>query len=253
MIRRTTTSIFSVIAWLFLACIGANATQVQVVHYVYDDVGRLVQEVYDNSTVVVYTYDDVGNRTAFLIDTAPDAPSSPSIANGATGVPTSGTISWTGSDPDSGDTLAYDLYLDTNTVPVTHVGSALSSPSFNFQNLTCGTTYYWTVKATDQHGISNVGASAVWNFRTSGCVRNATASTFHETVQGAYDNASDHDTILSQSVLLTGNFSANRDITVTIDGGYNADFTLNPDKTTIQGVVNISNGTVTMTNYIIAQ
>jgi YD repeat-containing protein len=34
------------------------------VSYVYDDLGRLVEVVYDDGTTITYTYDDAGNREA---------------------------------------------------------------------------------------------------------------------------------------------------------------------------------------------
>lgn len=34
------------------------------VSYVYDDLGRLVEVVYDDGTTIHYTYDDAGNREA---------------------------------------------------------------------------------------------------------------------------------------------------------------------------------------------
>jgi len=37
-------------------------TVAQAVTYVYDDLNRLTQIVYDDGTVITYTYDEVGNR-----------------------------------------------------------------------------------------------------------------------------------------------------------------------------------------------
>ncbi len=37
--------------------------------YTYDNLGRLVQVVYDNGTTIVYTYDAAGNRTVQQVTT----------------------------------------------------------------------------------------------------------------------------------------------------------------------------------------
>jgi YD repeat-containing protein len=36
------------------------------VSYVYDDLGRLVEVVYDDGTIIQYTYDAAGNREATI-------------------------------------------------------------------------------------------------------------------------------------------------------------------------------------------
>jgi YD repeat-containing protein len=46
---------------LMLSPVAAHATPGSV-SYVYDDLGRLVELVYDDGTTITYTYDAVGNR-----------------------------------------------------------------------------------------------------------------------------------------------------------------------------------------------
>ena len=47
----------------------------------------------------------------------PNQPSSPNPANGATNVPINSDLSWTGGDPNPGDTVTYDVYFGTSSTP----------------------------------------------------------------------------------------------------------------------------------------
>lgn len=76
---------------------------------------------------------------------------------------TSTTLSWSASDID-GDTLTYDVYLDTNEDPTTLVSENLSGTTFNATNLTAASTYYFKVVVKDDKGGVSVGQ--VWSFTT---------------------------------------------------------------------------------------
>jgi sugar lactone lactonase YvrE/plastocyanin len=77
------------------------------------------------------------------------------------------TLSWNGSDPDSWDSLTYDLYLDT-VDGTTLVASGLTASSFTPEELQKVTTYFWKVVAHDNNGGSYT--SPVWSFTTNGNV-----------------------------------------------------------------------------------
>ena len=74
------------------------------------------------------------------------------------------TFTWDGSDPDTGDTLKYTLYVDTT--------DGKQTPSTVLTNLTVktasvalepATTYYWRVKTSDG---TNSSYSIVYSFKT---------------------------------------------------------------------------------------
>jgi putative hemolysin len=95
----------------------------------------------------------------------PNTPSNPSPTDGATGVPTTTDLSWTGGDPDPGDTVTYDVYLGTSNPPTAHVCNDVSSDACNPGALSHDTHYYWYVVAADNHGASTDGST--WDLTTA--------------------------------------------------------------------------------------
>jgi len=92
---------------------------------------------------------------------APNAPSNPSPANGATNQSTSVQLSWSCSDPDDDD-LTYDIYFGTSSTPPL-VQSNQSATTYNPGTLQINTTYYWKIIADD--GTDQTEGS-VWSFST---------------------------------------------------------------------------------------
>jgi hypothetical protein len=94
----------------------------------------------------------------------PNAPSNPTPANGATRVGKRPTLAWTCSDPDPGDTLAYDVYLGENPGSLPLVAT-VTTPSWHTGFLDSEATYYWQVVARDNLGAQTPGP--VWSFTTN--------------------------------------------------------------------------------------
>ncbi|RED47848.1 fibronectin type III domain-containing protein [Seonamhaeicola aphaedonensis] len=76
---------------------------------------------------------------------------------------TSTTLSWTASDVD-GDTLSYDVYLDTNSSLSTKVSEGQSGTSYDATGLSAASTYYFKVVVKDGNGGATIGQ--VWSFTT---------------------------------------------------------------------------------------
>ena len=95
---------------------------------------------------------------------APTTPSSPSPANGATKVPTSGTMSWSTSPNDGGSSISYDLYLGKTASGMTLHKSG-SGSSYAYSNLDAGQTYFWKVIVYNGSGQST--QSPTWSFTTA--------------------------------------------------------------------------------------
>lgn len=61
---------------------------------------------------------------------------------------------WSGSDADSGDTLTFDIYIDTENPPTTRVKANHTTSSINHAINSAG-TYYWKVISRDNSGSNS--------------------------------------------------------------------------------------------------
>ncbi len=94
---------------------------------------------------------------------APNQPSDPQPASGATGRGLNTKLAWTGSDPDPGDTLKYDVYFGASTPPPL-VAQNQTANSYDPGGLGYYSLYYWRIVARDNHGAATSGPE--WNFLT---------------------------------------------------------------------------------------
>jgi len=147
-----------------------------IIQYDYDNQKQLNEVIYDldpvgsNDYDVNYLYDTSGNRQAKTTDisgatnNSPTAPSNTSPTDTAQDIPLAATLSWTAStDPDSGDTVLYDVYLSTTTPPELY-RSGYSSTSITTLPLESFKTYYWKIVARDNHNAISAGSE--WSFKT---------------------------------------------------------------------------------------
>ena len=77
--------------------------------------------------------------------------------------------------------------------------------------------------------------------------------TYYATLQAAYDAAANGATIQMQSVSRTESLNVNRDISVSIEGGYNTDYSSIAGTTTLTGSIRTyaGGGTLTIKNFIL--
>jgi hypothetical protein len=108
-----------------------------------------------------------GSGRLFLPDpnNPPNAPSNPSPTDGATDQGIDVDLSWTGGDPDAGDTVTYDVYFEANDPPGNLICDDVSTPACDPGTLAYDTHYYWYVVATDDYGASTTGNT--WDFTTA--------------------------------------------------------------------------------------
>jgi O-glycosyl hydrolase len=87
----------------------------------------------------------------------PATPTSPYPANGATGVSTSPTLTWTASGAST-----YDLRFGTTTPPP--LVATVTNPTYSVTSLAASTTYYWQIVARNNNGATT---GPVWSFITA--------------------------------------------------------------------------------------
>ncbi|MFC1856590.1 DUF1566 domain-containing protein [Thermodesulfobacteriota bacterium] len=106
----------------------------------------------------IYTMTFPGNQN-------PNIPSFPSPSDNSSDVSINSILSWTGGDPDSEDTITYDVYFGTSATP-SLVSSDQTTTTYDPGPLAYNTTYYWKIVSRDNHGAQSVGV--VWNFTIAG-------------------------------------------------------------------------------------
>ncbi|GBD97086.1 MAG TPA: choice-of-anchor D domain-containing protein [Nitrospirae bacterium] len=76
---------------------------------------------------------------------------------------------------------------------------------------------------------------------------------YYSTLQEAYDAAADGDIIQSQASRFIENLNINRNISITLEGGYDCSYSNITDKTRIQGDMTVSDGTANIENFMLEQ
>jgi subtilisin family serine protease len=76
---------------------------------------------------------------------------------------------------------------------------------------------------------------------------------YYSSLQAAYNATADGETILSQAVILTEELSINLSKTIVLEGGYDCAFATVTGKTTMNGNMTVTNGTLTIGNFEVQQ
>ncbi len=107
--------------------------------------------------------------TTYVPNNPPNIPSTPNPQNNSNNIDIASDLSWTGGDPDPGDTVTYDVYFGTtNPPPIVSLG--YPSTSYDPGPLSYSTTYYWKIVSWDNRGASTQGP--LWIFTTTGVPNN---------------------------------------------------------------------------------
>ena len=93
----------------------------------------------------------------------PYIPSNPYPENNMENIDIILTLNWEGGDPDTSDSVTYDVYFGT-TNPPSKMISNISDSVFNPELLESGTTYFWKITSWDEHG--KYSESPIWSFTT---------------------------------------------------------------------------------------
>ena len=112
-----------------------------------------------------FNYSSAGPIWSFTTEEnlPPYSPSDPDPEDGEIDVVITSDLSWTGGDPNSGDSVTYDIYFGmTNPPPL--IESNYIYTIYYLDNLELDTTYYWQIVAKDSQDLTTTGD--VWHFIT---------------------------------------------------------------------------------------
>jgi len=101
--------------------------------------------------------------TVYADNDPPYAPSDPDPYNGETNVEIDHDLSWTGGDPNPGDTVTYDVYFGTSSPP-SEVATGISDTTYDPGTLDYNQIYYWKIVSWDNQGAYTSGSE--WSFTT---------------------------------------------------------------------------------------
>ncbi|MBI5207208.1 MAG: hypothetical protein HY934_05390, partial [Candidatus Firestonebacteria bacterium] len=96
----------------------------------------------------------------------PYVPFAPSPLDGSINQPFKAVaLSWTGGDPDAGDSVTYELYFDTAVNGLNRaIATGITDAHFDTSDLMQNKTYFWQINSLDSHGLKSKGS--VWEFTT---------------------------------------------------------------------------------------
>ena len=162
-------------------------------------------------------------------------------------------------------TVHFQIYTYVITTSVAGSGTVTpTSPTVNFgasQTFTITPPQGVSIYDVQVDGVSRgaIGSYTFTNVTSNhtlsanfNAVMNQRTAAYYQHLGDAYLAAQDGDILLVQSGTLAEDLTANQNISVTIDGGYNSDYSANPGTTTLKGAENISAGTVTWKNFVIS-
>lgn len=156
---------------------------------------------------------------------------------------------------------------DTITITAADCFSWRAKSDDSWINITSGTggtgngtvTYSVTDnwRTVARQGILTVAGETVKIYQLEGQTACAEApvkigDTGYNSIQTAYNDSETGETIRCQYAELAENPAFNRDVMVTLVGGYNCDYNENPDFTTVEGAVVVNKGTVVLDGVIVA-
>jgi hypothetical protein len=95
----------------------------------------------------------------------PYTPNDPCPGNNAKNVNINSELSWTGGDPDHGDTVNYDVYFEKDdSTPDIIVSNNQTETNYDVGKLDYNSNYYWMIISWDNNGESTTGP--IWEFTT---------------------------------------------------------------------------------------
>ncbi|MBI4684595.1 MAG: PKD domain-containing protein [Nitrospirae bacterium] len=235
MIKRiaVSRSILFIVVFIFISFSSSYGENMK---HAYDDLNRLIWAEYSDWTVTEYQYDEVGNR---------EVKATYKLSVNFSCSPTTGMapLFVTCTDLSNGNPFSWLWnFGDSST------SSSQNPPIHNYKNTGA---YSVSLSATYPTGPHTATKDNYINVQPcpNQPVKNGTS--YYSTLQAAQNAAVSGNTLQSQAIDLVESLTVNK--TLTLDGGYNCEFTSNPMKTTLKGNLTIDSGIfqVTIGNFIL--
>ncbi len=191
----------------FVFQVADNAPDGHVIHFDLD--------LFTSVDLPRYAHFDV---PVACLNLPPNVPSNPSPVDGASDQDLDVDVSWTGGDPDPGDSVTFDVFFGDSSPPPL-VSSGQTTESYDPGSLVPETQYYWQVVTQDNHGATTEGPE--WKFTTAEAVCIARLNgTDYDTIQAAVDASTtpgdvikvtglcrEHDILVDKTLTLQGGWS----------------------------------------------
>ncbi len=215
-----------------------------------------------SKTVYAWFKDTVGNaNTTPYSDTITLDATAP--ANGtlsATAGNTQVSLSWSGFSDATSGIESYKLVYSTGAAPSScSSGTQIylgTGTSYTHTGLTNGTTYYYRVCAIDNAQNTSSGATASATAIACSNLPVRIAGNYYSSIQAAYSVVPNGGTIQVQAQTITENPTMNRNISITLQGGYDCGYTTyTGNVTNLKGMIQTvaGGGIVTIRNFDIVQ
>lgn len=239
--------LFSIISVSLFLLSTVNPSLAANASYTYDNGNRLIRVNYDDGSKIEYSYDESGNRTIKAI-TALDT-----TAPVTTAAPTGGSYeaaqSVTLTCDDGGGTGCDKIYYTTDGSTPTTASNVYASA------IALSATTTLKFFATDLAGNSESVKTQTYTIISPSnpvCITGEVPACY-STLQAAYDAANDGATIRVKAESLVENLNVNRNISVSIEGGYSSDFLSRTGVTTMKGMIQTysGGGTLTIKDFIL--
>lgn len=209
-------AVLSILTVAILVLAAKGYAQTATITYTYDDLNRVTNVSYQGGTGQTFTPDEAGNITESTVMPAPVDSKGVSATDWA----------FLGTAQTCGCGIP-DAWAFSNGLDFLDPNLASETP--------------------DNDGVTNLAKYQAYGNPEA---INQSTRVGYTSLQAAYKDAQYGDTILIQSVQVSEDLTADRDITVTFDGGSDAD--LNASATTILGTVKVSSGTLIMNNCVVS-